>query len=73
VVVSPAAAVVGQSLGTAREEGMLDPDAVVVSIERDGEILRPTGGTAIEADDVVTLLPRETDETDVLDAFLDPE
>jgi len=73
VVVSPAAAVVGQSLGTAREEGMLDPDAVVVSIERDGEILRPTGGTAIEADDVVTLLPRETDKTEMLDAFLDRE
>ncbi len=73
VVASPGAPVVGQSLGDARQEGLLDPDAVVVSIERDGEILRPTDETVVQADDIVTLLPRDTEKTEVLDAFLDRE
>ncbi|MEF8900130.1 MAG: winged helix-turn-helix transcriptional regulator [Halovenus sp.] len=73
VVASPEATVVGQPLGTVRQEGLLDPDAVVVSIERDGEILRPTDETVVEADDIVTLLPRDTDKADVLSAFLDRE
>jgi len=73
VVASSGAPVVGQSLGNARQEGVLDPDAVVVSIERDGEILRPTDGTVVEADDIVTLLPRNTTKTEVLNVFLDRE
>jgi DNA-binding Lrp family transcriptional regulator len=73
VVVSAAADVVGQSLDEARQAGVLNPETVVVSIERDGEILRPADETVIKADDVVTLLPRETDETEVLNAFVDRE
>ncbi len=69
VVVSPGSDVVGRSLNEDRQDGVLDPEAVVVSIERDGEILRPTDGTVLQADDVVTLLPREMDERDVLNAF----
>jgi DNA-binding Lrp family transcriptional regulator len=69
VVVSPGSDVVGRSLNEDRQDGVLDPETVVVSIERDGEILRPTDGTVLQADDVVTLLPREMDERDVLNAF----
>jgi len=69
-VVSADSAIAGQSLGETRQEGTLDPDAVVVSIERDGEILRPTDETVLETDDVVTVLPRETSGEEVLTAFL---
>ena len=63
---SPAASV---SIGEMCSDGHLGEDVVVVSIERDGEIIRPTEGTVIEPDDVVTLLPRDVPIEDVIDSF----
>jgi DNA-binding Lrp family transcriptional regulator len=69
VAVSETAPVVGESLSSIRAEGLLDDDVAVVSIERDGTVLHPTDDSVVEADDVVTLLPREESESDVLAVF----
>lgn len=73
VAVSADAAVAGESVVVAKDRGLLPEDTVLISIERDGELLRPASDTVIEADDVVTLLPRDDPRDDVLAAFLGDE
>jgi len=68
VTVSAEAPIVDQSLSTARQEGLLD-DEVVVSLERDGEIQLPTDDTVVRADDIATVLPRDSDTETVLSVF----
>jgi len=70
VAVSPDAPVAGESIAVAKDRDLLPEDTVIVSIERDGELLQPIGDTVVEADDVVTLLPREESRDQVLPAFL---
>ncbi len=70
VVVRPEAPIVGESLGEAREEGILGEDVVVVSVERDGETLTPGDDTVLSPDDVVTLLPRDVSTEDLLEIFV---
>ncbi len=70
VAVAEDAPIVGESFETARVDRTLAEDVVVVSVERDGEILHPTDVTVVEPDDVVTLLPREGSKQEVLAAFL---
>jgi DNA-binding Lrp family transcriptional regulator len=64
--------VVGRPFADIDDE-VLPSDVVIVSIERDGTILRPEDDTVLQPDDVVTLLPRETSETELLDAFVGSE
>jgi DNA-binding Lrp family transcriptional regulator len=71
--VAPDAPVTGEAIGVAKDRGHLPEDTVVVSVERDGELLRPTGDTVLEADDVVTVLPREESRDRVVSAFLGDE
>jgi DNA-binding Lrp family transcriptional regulator len=73
VPVGPEAPVAGESIAAAKERSLLPEDTVLVSIERDGELRQPTGETVVEADDVVTLLPREGSEDEALSAFLGEE
>jgi DNA-binding Lrp family transcriptional regulator len=61
VVVSAESPAAGLSFDEIHETDILPEEVVVVSIERDGEVLRPASETVIEADDVVTLLPRGTE------------
>lgn len=67
---SPAA---GRSFERIRAEGFLPEDIVVVSIERDGEVLRPADETVIAPDDVITLLPRGTPKDELISSFLSRE
>jgi hypothetical protein len=69
VTVSAAAPIAGQSLGAAREEGVLDEEVVVVSLERDGEIRLPNDDTVVRADDIATVLPRGSDTEAILSVF----
>lgn len=69
VAVSEGAPIAGLSIDAAREAGLLEAGVVVVSIERDGEVLRPAEEDVIEVDDVVTLLPREASGDEILSAF----
>jgi DNA-binding Lrp family transcriptional regulator len=64
---------VGESFGALRESELLPEEVVVVSIERDGEIIRPTDGTSFEADDVLTLLPRGTSQEKLLESMVGSE
>lgn len=73
VAVSPDAPVTGKSVTAAKRQGLLREDTLLVSMERDGELLQPTGDTVVEADDVVTLLPRDGPEDRVVTAFLGEE
>ncbi|PSQ58504.1 MAG: AsnC family transcriptional regulator [Halobacteriales archaeon SW_9_67_25] len=70
VAVTENAPVAGESFDAARTDGILAEDVVVVSVERDGEVHHPTDVSVVEADDVVTLLPREESRGRALAAFL---
>ncbi|ELZ98820.1 lrp-type transcriptional regulator [Haloferax mucosum ATCC BAA-1512] len=58
LVVAGDAPIVGRTLGEIGDDELLDDDVLVVSIERDDDVLTPRGETGIEPDDVVTLLSR---------------
>jgi DNA-binding Lrp family transcriptional regulator len=70
VCVTDDAPIVGHSPSEARTDGLLSDDTVVTSIERDGSIIHPVGDVSIRPNDVVTVLPKESSEEEVLDAFL---
>jgi len=67
------APIVGLSPTEASADGLLSDDTIVTSIERDGSIIHPVDDATIRPDDVVTVLPKEASEADVLDAFLADE
>lgn len=67
VTVPKGAPIEGLTLEDAGHKGLLADDVLVVAIERDDSVLTPRGGTAIQSDDLVTLLSR-TGEAD-LEAF----
>ena len=73
IVVPDGSPVVDESLAEIRQREQLDEDPVMVSIERDGDILRPTEETMMQPDDVVTLLPRDASKEEILAAFLGEE
>jgi DNA-binding Lrp family transcriptional regulator len=73
VAVSTDAPVVGKSVVEIKDQGLIEEDTLLVSMERDGELLQPDGDTVIKSDDVVTLLPRQTPREDVLAVFLGHE
>ncbi|QWC18920.1 Lrp/AsnC family transcriptional regulator [Halorubrum sp. 2020YC2] len=73
VCVTEDAPIVGRSPSEARADGVLSSDAVVTSIERDGSIIHPVDDATVRPDDVVTVLPKESSEDDVLEAFLTDE
>jgi DNA-binding Lrp family transcriptional regulator len=69
VVVSGDAPIVDHSPQAARDEGILSDDPVLVSVERDGEILQPEDDIAIRAGDIITVLPRESSKAEMLQLF----
>lgn len=73
VAVSTDAPVAGKSVLEIKEQGLVAEDTLLVSMERDGELLQPAGDTVVAADDVVTLLPRQTPREDVIAVFLGEE
>jgi DNA-binding Lrp family transcriptional regulator len=70
VCVTDDAPIVGRSPSEARADGLLSSTAIVTSIERDGSIIHPVDDTVIRPNDVVTVLPKDASDEDVLDAFL---
>lgn len=73
IVLPPDSPAVGESFAALRESDRLPEEVVVVSIERDGEIIRPTDGTSFEADDVLTLLPRGTSQEELFESMVGSE
>ncbi len=69
VSVSEDAPIIDHSLAEAAECGVIDEDALVVAIERDGQVLTPRGETVIQKNDVVTLISRGDEPTEAIEAF----
>lgn len=65
------APVVGKSIQEAVDDGVLEEEVLIVSIERDDQILTPHGNTVFRTDDIVTVLSRGLDTADALEAFSD--
>lgn len=63
------APITGMTLEEAGREGLLEDELLVVTIERDDDVVTPKGATEIRADDLVTLLSRESVSESALDAF----
>ncbi|KAB1194182.1 AsnC family transcriptional regulator [Haloferax sp. MBLA0076] len=73
LVVAEDAPIVGKTLGEVGDDDLLDDDVLVVSIERDDDVLTPRGGTTIEPDDVVTLLSRRGVSERTIQLFSSPD
>ena len=58
LTVSEQTEITGLSLSEANERGLLDPDVLVVSVEREDTILTPKGNTEILPGDLVTVFSR---------------
>ncbi|WP_158055772.1 Lrp/AsnC family transcriptional regulator [Halorussus halophilus] len=63
------ATITGKTLQEAKENGMLDDETLVISIERGDEMVTPRGDTAVESGDVITLFSREAVPDGTLEAF----
>ena len=73
VAVSERAPIVGTSVGDAREDGLLSERVILISIERDGQIVQPSDETVVRGDDVVTLIPQDVPKDEALEAFLESD
>jgi DNA-binding Lrp family transcriptional regulator len=72
LTVSPDAPMAGRTLREANQQGIIDTEALVISIERDDEMLTPKGDTQINPDDVVTLFSRTGIDDETIAAFGEP-
>lgn len=71
VDVTESAPMVGTSPAAARDDGTLPEDVVVLSIERNGEVIQSAEEVPIESNDVATVLPRTSSEKAAVAPFLD--
>lgn len=69
VSVVSGAEIEGLTLSEANERGLISPDVLVVSVERDEEVLTPRGGTTVQADDLVTLFAHGGISEQTVEAF----
>lgn len=72
LTVIPSAPIAGLTLQEANEEGVIDSEALIISIERDEEMLTPKGDTQMRPDDVVTLFSRTGIDDTTIAAFNEP-
>lgn len=69
LTVTENARIAGSTLSQANEDGVIHPETLVVSIERDDSILTPRGDTVIRPDDLVTVFCRGGIDEETLEAF----
>lgn len=67
--VDEAAPVVDMTLEAAKREGLLADETLVITIEREGAVVSPQGGTTLRAGDVVTILSPDGVDPQVLEVF----
>jgi DNA-binding Lrp family transcriptional regulator len=63
------APIAGETLQKANQDGLIDEDVLIVSIERDESVITPRGNTQITPDDLVTIFSREGIPSTVQEAF----
>lgn len=59
ITVAETADAAGHTIRDLSERGVLDDNHLIVAIERDGEVITPTGTTEIRPDDLVTVFAQE--------------
>lgn len=69
ITVDEGAPVAGVDLTTARKEGLITENTVVVAVKRDDDVLTPTGDTEIRAGDLVTVFVNESGMDDAVGCF----
>lgn len=69
VTVHEAAQITRTTLESAGRRGLLAPGSLVIAIQRDDEVVTPSGDTRIEAGDRVTIFSRGGVTDEMLDAF----
>lgn len=69
ITVDEDAPVAGVDLMTARREGLISEDTVVVAVKRGDDILTPKGNTELLAGDLVTVFVNESKMDDAVDCF----
>lgn len=69
LTVSDDAPIAGETLEKANQDGLIDEDVLIVSIERDESVITPRGSTRITPDDLVTIFSREGIPSTVREAF----
>lgn len=63
------APIAGKTLQEANQNGLIDEDVLVISIERDDSMVTPRGDTEISTADLVTIFSRDNVSRTTLDAF----
>lgn len=71
ITVQDGAPVTDSTVAEAVEDGIIDPQVLLIAIEREGDILAPHGNTTIQAKDVVTLFSRGGVDEPMLTGFRD--
>lgn len=61
--------IAGLTLHEANQQGVIDSEALIVSIERDDAMLTPKGDTEVRPDDLVALFSRNGIDDDTIAAF----
>lgn len=61
--------IAGQLLATAKEDGLLPEEALIVALKRGEEIISPKGGTRLDPGDEVTIITHDADLKDTVDVF----
>lgn len=69
VIVKEGAPIVGKTLQSANEEGLIPSGVLVVRIDRDDQVITPTGEAKIKEDDFVTVHSRSGITDDILEVF----
>lgn len=72
LTIPDSAPMVDKTLAEAKQEGLLDKETLVITIERDGSVVSPQGQTALRSNDVVSILSPGGITTDILEAFGKP-
>jgi len=69
LTVTQSAPIAGCTLQEANQQGIIDTEALIISIERDEKMLTPKGDTRVRPDDVVALFSRTGIDDETIAAF----
>jgi Trk K+ transport system NAD-binding subunit len=69
LTVTQPAPITGCTLQEANQQGIIDMEALIISIERDEKMLTPKGDTRVRPDDIVTFFSRTGIDDETIAAF----
>lgn len=69
ITATPDSRIVGVPLEKAKNQGILPRDTIVVAIERDQDVITPTGDTTIEGGDLITVFSKQGSSDPITSIF----